>query len=113
MKTYEEYEKGAQAGRPFSNSTTWETWQWNVCLGREIPERRCVNDDGEPENNCPLILLMLDDKTPAQWHVEHRPHCTEKTTPAEARRAEREAQEAADKAALEAAHYPMFPAGES
>ncbi|WP_280489540.1 hypothetical protein [Nocardia farcinica] len=24
MKTYEEYEKGARPGRPFSNSTEWE-----------------------------------------------------------------------------------------
>lgn len=112
MKHYDEYEKTSRPGRPFSNSTEWEIWQWNVCLGRGVSERECVNDSDEAidaHGGCPLILLSLDDKTPGEWRFGQTPRCTEKTTAAEQRRAEKTARDAAEKAALDAAHYPMFP----
>ncbi|MGY4098073.1 hypothetical protein ACW2Q0_00675 [Nocardia sp. R16R-3T] len=98
---------GARPGRPFSNSTEWEIWSYNVCHGAGNDARRCVNDDGE---DCPLIALSLTDRTPAEWTGPRgRYRCTEKTTPAAARRQA----EADERAAVEAEHYPLFevPAG--
>ncbi|WP_063039676.1 hypothetical protein [Nocardia pseudovaccinii] len=119
MKSADEYYDTALVGAPFSNSTDSEIWFYNVCRGGGVEARRCVNDDDE-FNPCPLITLAVIGQTPAEW-VDGRTEsgearladrCTEKTTPAEARRAAREAQEAAERAALEASHYPMFPAEE-
>lgn len=105
MKPYEEYEKTARTGSPFSNGSGWQIWQFNVCLGQEDPARRCVNDN----DDCPLILLSLDDKTPREWTFGATPRCTEKTTAVEARRTAKQERDAADKAATAADHYPMFP----
>lgn len=102
MKSFEEYEKAAQPGRPFSNGTEWELWSYNVCGGSGVERNRCVRDDND---DCPLILLMLDEKHPAEWTGPRgRYRCAEKTTPTDARR---EAL-AAEQAAVDAAHYPMF-----
>lgn len=107
MKSYDEYEKLARPGRAFSNSTQWETWQYSVCLGGGNEARACVND---ADDGCPLITLaVLGEKMPAQWRTGARPGCSEKVTAAEQRRAEREAQEATERAAIEAQHYgPLF-----
>lgn len=112
MKSYEEYEKTAKPGAPFSCGTEWEIWSYNVCMGGNHPlHRRCVNDDGADEGNgCPLILLSMIGKTPAEWiGPDGRYRCTEKTLPADARRAERVADESAEREALATEHYPMFP----
>jgi hypothetical protein len=108
MKSFTEYEKTSRPGRPFSSSTEWEMFQFNACLGQGDPARRCVNDD-DNVGGCPLIVLMLNDKAPAEWGSGRPRHCTEKTTEVEARRAAKREQEAAEKARLEASHYPMFP----
>lgn len=110
MKPYKEYEKTAKDEPPFSNGTEWEIWSYNVCMGGTNHERRCVNDDGADEGNgCPLILLSMIGKTPAEWTGPRAWYrCTEKVLPADARRAERAAKEAADREALEAQHYSMF-----
>lgn len=115
MRSYEEYEKTARDGAAFSNGTEWEIWSFNVCMGGTNPERRCVNDDfADDGEGCPLILLSMVGKTPAEWVGAHgRYRCTEKTTPAEARRAERLAREAAEREALESEHYPMFESPEA
>lgn len=109
MKDYSEYEHTSKSGRPFSNSTDWEIWSHNVCQGAGNPDRHCVNDD-EDAGGCPLILLAMVDRTPAEWiGPRGRYRCTEKTTAAEIRRAAKQARAAADKAALEAEHYPLLP----
>ena len=114
MRSYEEIEKDARPGRAFSNSTDWEIWQYNVCLGCGSDDRRCVNDDSiDDDGGCPLILVSLNDMTPAEWVGPHaRYRCTAKTTVAEAKRATRESAKAAEKVALETEHYPMFETGE-
>ncbi|WP_280246002.1 hypothetical protein [Nocardia abscessus] len=114
MKPDSEYEKGARPGRPFSNTTEWEIWNFNECEGGGNDARRCVNDDGE---DCPLILIALTERTPAEWTGTHgRYSCSEKVTPAQKRAADREAQraaEAAERAAIEAQHYgTLFDVGE-
>lgn len=108
MKTYDEYERTARDGRPFSNSTEWEVFQFDVCMGQGHTKRRCVNDDSADDGDgCPLILLFLDERWPAEWvGARYGPtRCTEKTTAAEQRRADR--QQRAE--AQTAAQYPMFP----
>lgn len=115
MKAADEYESTALDGAPFSNSTDSEIWFYNVCRGGGVEARRCVNDDND---DCPLITLAVIGQTPVEW-VDGRTEngearlgdrCTEKTTPAEARRVEREAQATADRAAIEAQHHgPLFP----
>lgn len=109
VKSYEEYEATARDERAFSNSTEWEIWNFNVCCGGGRDERACVNDaaaETDPANGCPLITLSMIGKRPVEWVGGHgRYTCTEKTLPADARRAEREAAQAA----VEAQHYgPLF-----
>ncbi len=108
MKTFDEYNATARDGSAFSNSTSWEIWSFNVCYGADHPGRRCVNDDdADAGNGCPLILLGLIGRIPAEWTgPDQRYTCTEKTTPADARRQA----EAHQRAAVEAAHHgPLFP----
>lgn len=114
MRSYEEIVQDAKPGRPFGNSTDWEIWQYNVCLGCGNDDRRCVHDDGVDQGDgCPLILVSLSDMTPAEWVGPHgRYRCTAKTTAAEAKRAAREVARTAEKAALETEHYSMFDEGE-
>lgn len=107
MKDYAEYEHTSKSGRPFSNSTDWEIWSHNICQGAGNPGRRCVNDDDDSDTGgCPLILLMIVDRTPAEWTGPYaRYTCSEKTTATDARRLETERRrtEIAD------SHYPLFP----
>ncbi|WP_280471166.1 hypothetical protein [Nocardia cyriacigeorgica] len=106
MRTHDEIEKAARPGRPFSNGTEWETWQYNVCMGGGTDSRRCVLDDND---DCPLIAVSLNEVTPVEWEgLRGRYRCTEKTTPAQARAADA----AAERAAIEAQHYPLFDADE-
>jgi hypothetical protein len=54
----------AREGSPFSNSTSGEMWMGDWCY-------RCTVDapfqrDEAPEG-CPLIMVALLDKTPAEW----------------------------------------------
>jgi hypothetical protein len=105
MKSFTEYEKTARVGRPFSGSTEWEMFQFNVCRSQGDPARRCVNDT---DSGCPLVQLSLHDRAPAEWGSGRPRHCTEKTTEADARRAAKREREAVEKARLEASHYPMF-----
>ncbi|MGW3545867.1 hypothetical protein ACWDNI_35740 [Nocardia niigatensis] len=106
MKSYDEYAATARPGRPFSNSTEWETFNWNVCQARGKQARACVNDpDPEVDGGCPLVLLSMVDMTPAEWTGKPgRYRCSAHTTAAQARAAEDEAlaQKIAD------SHYPMF-----
>lgn len=106
MRTWDEIEKAARPGRPFSNGTEWEIWQFNTCMGGGNDSRRCVRDDND---DCPLIAVSLTDVTPTEWEGPRgRYRCTEKTTPAQSR-----AEAAADdRAAIEARHYgPLFELG--
>ena len=114
MRSYKEIEQDARPGRAFSNSTDWEIWSYNVCLGCGNADRRCVNDDGVDQGDgCPLILVSLGDMTPAEWVGPHgRYRCAAKTTVAQAKRAAREVAKAEEKSALEAEHYSMFDQGE-
>ncbi|NEW33811.1 hypothetical protein GV791_14730 [Nocardia cyriacigeorgica] len=108
MKSYDEYAQTARIGYPFSNSTEWDIWHDNVCEGGGDESRRCINDDDEV--GCPLILLALTERHPAEFTGPRgRYRCTEKVTPADSRRAEREA----ERAAIEEQHYgPLFELGE-
>lgn len=103
MRAYSEYFATSLPGAPFSNGTAWEIFQWNECLGRGRPQQHCINDAND---DCPLIALSLAARTPAEFTLHRDGHyrCTVKATPADARRA----RIAAEKAALEADHYPMF-----
>lgn len=57
MITFEEAHATAREGSPFSNSTDGDAWMANNC-------ERCINDKGD---GCPLILVALIGKTPAEW----------------------------------------------
>lgn len=113
MKSIEEYEKAARTGRPFSNSTEWEIWQFNACMGGGNDSRRCVNDDND---DCPLITLAVSGCTPAEWTGPHgRYQCGEKTTLAQVRTAAAEARrqaEAERQRRIDESHYPMFDTDE-
>lgn len=112
MKSYQEYATTARSGRPFSNGTEWDLFQFNVCMGQGNPDRRCVHDDSiDDDGGCPLIMVSLQDKWPREWvGARFGPtRCTEKFTAAEQRRADRLDRESADAARLQAEHYPMFP----
>lgn len=80
MRNYSDVFEAARAERPFSNSTQWEVWSYRWC-------ERCLNDPVDPDeqamNGCPLILVALNDRTPAEW-MEQPPnesgdyfHCVE------------------------------------
>ncbi|MCC3311489.1 hypothetical protein [Nocardia africana] len=109
MRSFEEYDATARDERPFSNSTEWEIWYFSVCCGGGNPERAYVDDaeaERDPAAGCPLIALSALGRRPTEWVGGHgRYRCREKTLPADARRAEREAEQAA----VEAQHYgPLF-----
>lgn len=109
MKSYEEYDATAKDGKAFSNGSEWEIWQWNTCLGGGVKSHECVHDDDvDTGGGCPLILLSLTDRVPAEWS---RTDCTAKVTrSAQAdmdRQARRDAEAAAQRA-IDDAHYPLF-----
>lgn len=113
MKSFEDYEAAAREGPPFSNGTEWELWSFNACMGAGNDSRRCVHDDDADDGRgCPLILLAMIGKTPAEWTGPHgRYQCSEKTTPAQARSAAaaiRRQVDAERQRQVDASHYPMF-----
>jgi|GEM_PF-2357142 len=64
LPTYDEAYAKAAEGSPFSNSTEGECWMANNC-------HRCVHDAptrrDEWDKGCPLIMVALLGKTPAEW----------------------------------------------
>lgn len=63
MRTYEEAEAAARDGSPFSNGTEGEQWMARNC-------HRCANDTPDMVDRgegCPLVLIALLGKTPAEW----------------------------------------------
>lgn len=64
MRTFEEMDRDARPGSPFSNSTEGECWTANWC-------DRCVHDkafrEGKASTGCDLMLIALCGKTPAEW----------------------------------------------
>jgi hypothetical protein len=69
LPTYEQASGTAREGSPFSNSTEGECWMEANCY-------RCVHDkparEDDPGNGCPLILVALLGRTPAEW-IEDKP----------------------------------------
>lgn len=64
MRTYDEALAAARDEGTFSNSSQWEVWSAKWC-------NRCVHDrparQGDDANGCPLILIALVGKRPAEW----------------------------------------------
>ncbi|WP_406168971.1 hypothetical protein [Streptomyces sp. NBC_00996] len=64
MRTYDEAFAAARDESTFSNSSQWEVWSAKNC-------DRCIHDkparQGDDGNGCPLILVALMDKRPAEW----------------------------------------------
>ncbi|MHC3474641.1 hypothetical protein ACYF6T_38930 [Streptomyces sp. 7R007] len=64
MRTYDEAVKNARDEHTFSNSSQWEVWSAKNC-------DRCIHDkparQGDPAQGCPLILIALAGKRPAEW----------------------------------------------
>ena len=64
MRTYDEAFAAARDEGTFSNSSQWESWSAKNC-------DLCVHDkparQGDEGNGCPLILLALVGKRPAEW----------------------------------------------
>jgi hypothetical protein len=75
-RPYEEVDRDAREGSPFSNGTSWEIWSYNWC-------ERCKNDSPElvdKGEGCPLIMVALMGKTPAEWFPQEGVqdyHCVE------------------------------------
>jgi hypothetical protein len=57
MRTHEEAMAAATDGTPFSNSTQWELWADRHCFGCKV----------DTDESCPLVLVALSGKTPAEW----------------------------------------------
>lgn len=64
LPTLKEAEARAREGSPFSNGTEGYAWMENWC-GRCIHDAPTRRDDWA--NGCPLILLALTGRTPAEW----------------------------------------------
>lgn len=64
MRTYDEALADARDETTFSNSSQWEVWSAKNC-------DRCFWDkparQGDGANGCPLILVALMGKRPAEW----------------------------------------------
>lgn len=69
LPTYEQALATSRDMPAFSNSTEGECWFENHCY-------RCINDkparQGDYGNGCPLILVSLQGRTPAEW-IEDKP----------------------------------------
>ncbi|WP_395109831.1 hypothetical protein [Actinomadura sp. SCN-SB] len=69
LPTYEQAMGTSREGAPFSNGTEGECWMGQHCY-------RCVNDkparEGREQDGCVLILVALDQRTPAEW-IEDQP----------------------------------------
>ena len=82
MRSYEEAEAAARDTPPFSNGTeihAWmENWCWRPCLN---PAEKAWQDYESGKRRtaptrfpggCPLILLAMSGKTPAEWLEQDR-----------------------------------------
>ncbi|MFJ9114432.1 hypothetical protein ACIRJO_02665 [Streptomyces sp. NPDC102394] len=67
MRTYDEALAAARDESTFSNSSQWEVWSAKNC-------DRCIHDrparQGDDGNGCPLILISLLGKRPAEWQTQ-------------------------------------------
>lgn len=86
MRSYKEIERDARDIRPFSNSTMGEIWFGNWCdrCLVDAPYRNGLNGTG-----CPLILVAVIGKTPAEWRETDRSQdcvCLEARFPGDGRR---------------------------
>jgi hypothetical protein len=67
MRTYDEAVKDARDETTFSNSSQWDIWSAKNC-------DRCFWDkparQEDPAKGCPLILIALDGKRPAEWLLQ-------------------------------------------
>lgn len=67
MRTYDEAFAAATDGAPFSNGSQGYGWMANNC-------DRCLHDkparSNDPGEGCPLVLVALMNKTPAEWLAE-------------------------------------------
>lgn len=80
VRSVAEIEADARDGSPFSNSTEWEIWSSQLCDRCKVDAP--ARDRGDYANGCPLILIALGGKTPAEWLeqaelVPDRFHCVE------------------------------------
>jgi hypothetical protein len=64
MRDLDAIQADAREGSPFSNSTSGEMWMGEWCYRCKVdaPFQR-----DEATEGCPLILVALIDKTPAEW----------------------------------------------
>lgn len=60
MRSYLQIDASATANMPFSNSTEGDAWTARWC-------DRCANDADGPDDGCPILLVGLMGKTPAEW----------------------------------------------
>lgn len=77
MRSHDEIFDSARDGSPFSNGTSGEIWMADWCY-------RCKVDGpfqrDETMEGCPLLLVALIGKTPAEWTEQEEPqdyHCSE------------------------------------
>lgn len=64
LPTYEEAYARARDGSPFSNGTEGYGWMESNC-GICVHDKPARNDD--PGNGCPLVMVALLGRTPAEW----------------------------------------------
>jgi hypothetical protein len=64
MRSHDELAASAREGSPFSNGTMGEIWMDRWCYRCKVdaPYQRDESDEG-----CPLLLVALVGKTPAEW----------------------------------------------
>lgn len=64
MRDFDDIDADARPGSPFSNSTDGEMWmgQWCYRCNIDAPFQREESSEG-----CPLILIALTRRTPAEW----------------------------------------------
>jgi hypothetical protein len=80
MRAYAELERDAADSPPFSNGTEGYAWMDNWCARCKVDAPARKGDEG---NGCPLILLALIGKTPAEWfrqdgnYLGDKYHCVE------------------------------------
>jgi hypothetical protein len=69
LPSYDDAFERAAAGPAFSNNDMWECFAERACY-------RCSNDGigaGRDEPQCPLILVALTGRTPAEWTDQEPP----------------------------------------
>ena len=72
--TYDPWEH-ARDERPFSNGTEGYAWMDNWCFrpcAVDAAWQRYDNDKGPKADGCPLIVIALNGKTPAEWIEQPR-----------------------------------------